>query len=54
LNLAYTQGCALLAAVLGLFAGSWPVFMAALTVSVVGYLDSGDIRLTGRSRRGRG
>ena len=50
LNVAYANGCLLLAAVLGLVAGSWPVFAAALAVSFVGCLCSGEIRLTGRAR----
>src|SRR4051812_3987106 len=48
LNLAYTQGCLLLAAVLGLVAGSWTVFVAALAVSIVGSLHAGEIRLSRR------
>ena len=54
LNVAYANGCPLLAAVLGLLTGSWPVFVAALAVSVVGCFYTGEIRLTGRSRCGRG
>jgi hypothetical protein len=45
LNMAFVNGCALVAAVAGYGCGSWIVFALAMAVVVVLALQTGDIRL---------
>jgi hypothetical protein len=49
LNVAYFNGCLVVAAVIGLLFQSWPVFVGALVVLVIGNLISGGIRPKGRN-----
>ncbi|APW63212.1 hypothetical protein [Paludisphaera borealis] len=44
LNVAYFNGCLVVAAVIGLGARSWAVFLAALAVAVAYGVHAGDIR----------
>ncbi|CAN5849604.1 hypothetical protein BH23PLA1_BH23PLA1_26170 [soil metagenome] len=52
LNVAYAQGCLILAAVVGILAESWTVFAVVLAVLVVGCVLAGEIRPR-RRRSGR-
>jgi 1,4-dihydroxy-2-naphthoate octaprenyltransferase len=50
LNVAYFNGSLLVAVLLGLIAGSWAVFWAALVVTLIGGVYGGDIRPYRRQR----
>ena len=50
LNVAYLNSCALVAALLGVAAGSWAVFLVALAVLVASGVYAGEIRTGGRRR----
>ena len=54
-NVAYANGCLAIAALVGMMAGSWAVFLMAFVALVVGSYASGEIRTRrkGRSRKGR-
>ena len=45
LNVTYFNGCLLLAALIGMAASSWPVFLLALIVFVISSLHTGEIRI---------
>jgi hypothetical protein len=47
LNVAYFNGSVIVAGLIGMVIQSWPIFVAALAVLVIGNLIAGDIR-TGR------
>lgn len=51
LNHAAINGCALLAAAIGMLSGSWLVFAIAVAVAVALCVFSGDIRLKPRGPR---
>ncbi len=48
LNVAYAQGCLIVAAIVGLLAQSWTVFAVVLAVTLLGCVIAGDIRPRGR------
>ncbi len=48
LNVAYAQGCVIVAAIVGLLAQSWMAFTVVLAVTVLGCVVAGDIRPRGR------
>ena len=50
LNIAYFNGCLLVAVLLGMIAGSWAVFWVALVVTLVFGVYSGEIRLVAGKR----
>ena len=49
-NIAYVNGCLLVAVLFGLSAGSWAVFWVALVVTLVFGVYSGEIRLVAGKR----
>jgi hypothetical protein len=51
LNVAAVNGALVIAAVIGLAATSWPVFLVVLAVLIVGSLHDGGIRPAPRNRR---
>src|ERR1035437_7417034 len=52
LNQFYGLACLGVAALIGVLSGSWPIFLAALAVTVAGCLHAGDIRPRPGPRRG--
>ena len=50
LNIAYFNGCLLVAVLFGLIAGSWAVFWVALVVTLALGVYSGEIRLIAAKR----
>ncbi len=50
LNVAYLNGCLLVAGIVGIVAGSWPVFVVALAVVALVSIYTGNIRLGPRRR----
>jgi len=50
LNVANANGCLILAAFLGILAGSWAVFLAAFAALFAGGVATGDIRIRPRGR----
>ena len=50
LNVAYANGCLALAALFGMMAESWAVFLLALAALIAGGVCSGDIRIRPRGR----